>query len=150
MTPQECKPYNDLLLELYQKSQQTDPWIRASGWKEKGMIDLLRDDLVLYRDRTEIGGANYMIFALSQAGKILIDQSTAEFTLDPYGLHLKQKSEKQALEKDQIDKANAKLVFDLKNAERVYRSYWWTFGLAIISFVVSLILAILKIAEKKP
>jgi hypothetical protein len=126
MNPDECKPYNDLLSELYQKSRQADPWIRATGWKEKAMFDLMRDDLVLYRDRTEIGGASYMIFALSQTGKILIDHLPADQTQNPYGWHLREKAETEALEKVRKDKADAKLDFDLRNAERVYRSYWWT------------------------
>lgn len=123
--------------------------MRASGWKEKAMIDLLRDDLVLYRDRTEIGGASHMIFALSQPGKMLVDQELADHTKDPYGRHLMQREERETLDKKRKDQADAKLDYDLRNAERVYRSYWWTFGLAIVSLVMSLILFILKIAEKK-
>ncbi|WP_018616787.1 hypothetical protein [Segetibacter koreensis] len=37
-----------------------------------------------------------------------------------------------------------KLEIDLVNAKRVYKTYWLTFTLAILSFAISLILLILK------
>ncbi len=44
--------------------------------------------------------------------------------------------------------AREKLKYDLKNAKRIFRTYWWTFGIAIISFLVSLALLILRLFGK--
>lgn len=40
-----------------------------------------------------------------------------------------------------------KLEYDVKNAERIYKTYWWTFVLAIAGFAISLTLLILKLKE---
>lgn len=40
-----------------------------------------------------------------------------------------------------------KEVIDLKNSKRIYTTYWFTFGTAIASFVIAIILLILKLKE---
>jgi hypothetical protein len=40
-----------------------------------------------------------------------------------------------------------KQEYDLKNAERVYKTYRWTRFLAIAGFIISLMLGLLKLAE---
>jgi hypothetical protein len=46
-----------------------------------------------------------------------------------------------------IKKQDQKLEYDLKNAKRVYQTYWFTFGIAVLAFLISLVLVILKIRE---
>jgi hypothetical protein len=50
------------------------------------------------------------------------------------------KSKKESLE-------IKKLEFDVKNSERIYKTYWWTFGIAVGAFLISTTLLILKISE---
>jgi len=40
-----------------------------------------------------------------------------------------------------------KLDLDVKNAERIYDSYWWTFGFALAALVISIFLLVLKLLE---
>lgn len=44
---------------------------------------------------------------------------------------IKRKEEKEHLELE-------KLKYDTKNARRIYRTYWWTFGFALIALLISL------------
>jgi hypothetical protein len=44
---------------------------------------------------------------------------------------IKRKKEKELLELE-------KLKYDTKNASRIYKTYWWTFGFALIALLVSL------------
>ena len=38
-----------------------------------------------------------------------------------------------------------KLRLNIVNAERISKTYWWTFGIALAAFLISLVLLILKI-----
>ena len=38
-----------------------------------------------------------------------------------------------------------KLRIDVKNAERIFKTYWWTFAMALVSLGVSIYLLILKL-----
>lgn len=49
-------------------------------------------------------------------------------------------TEKKSLE-------NRKLALDVKNANRIYRTYWITFWLSVAGFITAATLAILKITE---
>ncbi|HYJ64519.1 MAG TPA: hypothetical protein VEV62_12300 [Parafilimonas sp.] len=40
-----------------------------------------------------------------------------------------------------------KLKIDTKNAKRIFKTYWWTFGFAVAGFLISLVLLILKLKE---
>lgn len=51
---------------------------------------------------------------------------------------------KKELEKLTLEKAR----YDVKNAKRIYRTYWWTFTFSLIALIVSLILLILKLYER--
>jgi hypothetical protein len=52
---------------------------------------------------------------------------------------------KRELEKLNLEKAR----FDLKNARRIYKTYWWTFSFSIIALIISFFLLYLKIREGK-
>lgn len=47
----------------------------------------------------------------------------------------------KALRKEQ------KEIVDLRNSERIFKTYWWTFGIAVAAFLISLCLLFLKLAE---
>jgi hypothetical protein len=40
-----------------------------------------------------------------------------------------------------------KLQYDLKNSKRIFKTYWWTFAFALVSFIYVLIQIVLKIIE---
>jgi hypothetical protein len=50
-------------------------------------------------------------------------------------------------DKEISDLTYKKLDLDVKNAKRVYDTYWFTFWFALAALVISLFLAILKLAE---
>ena len=41
-----------------------------------------------------------------------------------------------------------KLKYDAANAKRIYHTYWWTFGFAIVGLVISVVLLIFKLIGK--
>lgn len=67
------------------------------------------------------------------------------------GLHFVSKNPdyKELTERDkEIDNMNyEKLGLDVKNARRVYDTYWITFYLAIAAFIISVLLLVLKLLE---
>lgn len=40
-----------------------------------------------------------------------------------------------------------KLKYDFKNAKRIFKTYWISFGISIAAFIMALVLSILKILE---
>lgn len=54
-------------------------------------------------------------------------------------------SESFTEENAKIKLANKKLKIDIANAERINATYWWTFGIAVAAFLISLVLLILKL-----
>ena len=55
--------------------------------------------------------------------------------------------EKIKSEGESFELSDTKLRLDISNAKRVYDSYWWTFGMAIAAFGISLFLLVLKLLE---
>jgi hypothetical protein len=40
-----------------------------------------------------------------------------------------------------------KMKVDVKNAERIAKTYWWTFGFALVALLISLVLLVLKLRD---
>ena len=56
--------------------------------------------------------------------------------------------EDEKAKQQEIDHLNLKkLRFDVKNSERIFNTYWWTFGFALAALLISIFLLILKLAE---
>jgi hypothetical protein len=53
----------------------------------------------------------------------------------------------EAMQKEIKQLTTKKLTYDANNAKRIYQTYWLTFALAMASFVISIILLILKLRE---
>lgn len=59
--------------------------------------------------------------------------------------------EKERLEVEEKKKMELeKLRFDVKNTKRIYKTYWWTFGFALIGFVYVLIRLVTWFLEERP
>lgn len=43
--------------------------------------------------------------------------------------------------------SDEKLEYEVKNAKRIFKTYWWTFSFAIVGLMVSLFLLFLKLLE---
>lgn len=54
---------------------------------------------------------------------------------------------KFAEEERQKKRKERKELIDLKNAERIFTTYWWTFGFAVAGLAISIYLLILKLKE---
>jgi hypothetical protein len=61
--------------------------------------------------------------------------------------YLKKIADKAAADTERQKLSDEKLKYDVKNAKRIFKTYWWTFWLAIIGFVISLVLGVLKLLE---
>ena len=61
--------------------------------------------------------------------------------------YLKNIADKEFAETERQKLSDEKLKYDVKNAKRIFKTYWWTFGIAIAGFAISLVLAILKVIE---
>ncbi len=59
--------------------------------------------------------------------------------------HLELEKEKVTKNEERQCLADKKIKYDLKNAQRIYNTYWWTFWFSVIALVISLVLAILKL-----
>jgi|ERR1035437_2488747 hypothetical protein len=87
--------------------------------------------------------ANYIIqrslpgFSISHSDKVYLSEDASKLFMNE-----KAKKEKQ-FEKDRL--ANDKLKVDLKNAKRISKTYWLTFGIAVAAFLISLVLLIIKL-----
>jgi hypothetical protein len=55
--------------------------------------------------------------------------------------------QKKELENEEKDLQIAKLRLDVSNAKRINSTYWWTFSFAVIGFIISLVLLMLRISE---
>lgn len=64
-----------------------------------------------------------------------------------YQDHIEKKRIESEAKKSSDELNKEKLTYDVKNAKRVYESYWYTFGFALAGFILSLALFILKIYE---
>ncbi|RYX84806.1 hypothetical protein EON73_03120 [bacterium] len=61
--------------------------------------------------------------------------------------HIKKIADKDKLEKERQELNDEKLRLDIRNSQRVYKTYWFTFTFALISFIYIVIQIVLKIVE---
>lgn len=61
--------------------------------------------------------------------------------------YLKKLADKEIADLDRQKLNDEKLLYDVKNAKRIFKTYWWTFWFAIIGFAISLVLGALKLLE---
>jgi len=61
--------------------------------------------------------------------------------------YLQQLASKAAIESERQKLNDEKLRLDLKNSKRIFKTYWWTFTFALISFIYVLIQIVLKLVE---
>jgi hypothetical protein len=69
-------------------------------------------------------------------------------SLGGYIKYLETLSQKEIEQIEIASLTKQKLNIDLKNAQRVYKTYWWTFGIALAGFIISLILLLFKFFGK--
>lgn len=61
-----------------------------------------------------------------------------------------EQQEHEKKQREETEKLNLeKLKYDVRNSKRIFKTYWVTFGMALIGLIVSLILLILKIKTGK-
>lgn len=65
-----------------------------------------------------------------------------QFASEYYAFKINPIAYKEHLRKERKD------LLDLKNSERIFMTYWWTFGLAVAAFLISLSLLILRLTGK--
>lgn len=61
--------------------------------------------------------------------------------------YLKKIEEKALADTERQRLNDEKLKYDVKNAKRIFKTYWWTFAFALVGLFISLGLAILKLLE---
>ena len=59
--------------------------------------------------------------------------------------YLKEYLKMKLREEEEKNLQFAKLKLDVSNAERVYKTYWLTFTFALVGFIISLVLLIIKL-----
>jgi hypothetical protein len=64
-----------------------------------------------------------------------------------YGRYLEKRANQTDRQNEIDDLTYKKLRYDTTNSERIFKTYWLTFGLSIAAFVISLILLALKLIE---
>src|ERR1044072_3535592 len=79
----------------------------------------------------------------------MVNNSYNNIRISDYGVKVLSKQiEKERKEEIKERLAQEKLEIDYKNAKRVFKTYWWTFGFAVVGLLISLFLLFLKIAGK--
>lgn len=61
--------------------------------------------------------------------------------------YLKKLSDKATADIERQKLNDEKLRYDVKNAKRIFKTYWWTFWFALIGLAISLVLGVLKLLE---
>jgi hypothetical protein len=61
--------------------------------------------------------------------------------------YLKSLDDKALADKERQRLNDEKLKYDVKNAKRIFKTYWWTFCFSVIGLAISLTLGILKLLE---
>lgn len=62
--------------------------------------------------------------------------------------YLKQLSDKAAIEKERQMLSDEKLKLEIQNSRRIFKTYWWTFAFALVSFLYVLLQLALKVFSK--
>lgn len=75
----------------------------------------------------------------------LTDKGRELQSIGSYSLFEESIREKERIEEELLKLNLEKLKFDVKNARRIFNTYWWTFGFSIVAFVVSIILLLDKL-----
>ncbi len=83
---------------------------------------------------------NIWHFRLTQLGKIVKDAGG-------HFVYLKQLKNKENADRERQRLNDEKLKYDVKNAKRIFKTYWWTFTFAVVGLIISLVLGILKLLE---
>jgi hypothetical protein len=52
--------------------------------------------------------------------------------------YLKKNAEKSIADTERQRLNDEKLKYDVKNAKRIFKTYWWTFGISILGFLLAL------------
>ena len=60
---------------------------------------------------------------------------------------LQKQQEKAAQDARRQELNDKKLEYDVKNAKRVFKTYWFTFIIALVGFILSIILSVLKLIQ---
>ena len=62
-------------------------------------------------------------------------------------VYLQKNLVKESADKERQTLSDEKLKYDVANAKRINKTYWWTFFFAVVSFIYVLIQLILKVIE---
>jgi hypothetical protein len=103
---------------------------------------IVAEKLMEYKLAEPAGDQNdHSLLKLTRLG----NETFSKMTLAEYEEKIKKDQEKK---KTYDELSLEKLSIDLKNAKRVYQTYWWTFGIAVAGFIISIVLLILRFADK--
>ncbi len=91
-------------------------------------------DLLRYK-----AGSRHNIAYITPFGREIADKGFANF--------LQELREKVEQDKQRQKLTDDKLKYDLKNSKRIFKTYWWTFFFALVSFIYVVIQVIFKCIE---
>jgi hypothetical protein len=113
-----------------------------SDWAEQDKEEA--DNLLTFIDKTlkkfDYATDDGYWFELTEKG-IAAKNSGGHFA------YLNKLAEKEKVDKERQRLSDEKLKFDVKNAKRIFKTYWWTFAFAIVSFIYVLVQIFLKVLE---
>ena len=64
-----------------------------------------------------------------------------------YEKYLEKRTSQTDRQNEIDDLTYKKLRYDTANSKRIFTTYWWTFGISIAAFVISMVLLVLKLIE---
>ena len=120
-------------------------WSDESNWTEKDKTSLYNNHERIKKILLKLGYAAEDEYGGHFA---LTDKGRDAKKVGGHFAYIQQLSDKAAKEAERQKLNDEKLNFDVKNSKRIFKTYWWTFAFALVSFVYVLIQILLKIFEK--
>ncbi len=115
----------------------------------KGIQTDLRPDMQRFPNNKYEELKTTLILMVNELGLLLKPYSDRlSITISPFGKqvcskggwlrHLELETEKLLQDKARQRLTDEKLKYDVKNAKRIFKTYWWTFGISIAAFILAL------------
>jgi hypothetical protein len=144
--------FNSVLMKMYQNhlleftiSNFRDLPISANV---EGILESLFNQGYLHRREYNNGFNSYYGYSIKPEVVAQIDKLEGIDKANPYSYfqRVKERLENEAAEEKALDLEKKR--YEVKNAKRVFKTYWLTFSLAVIGSIVSVVLLILKFFGK--
>ena len=133
----ELEIVNEILLNFEEDSRNDiDAILRKIGLTD----NIVRDLQILSTVNKSIVSLENILKYIEKFGDsyILTDLGKKVKSAGGHFVYLEKLEEKSIADTERQRLNDEKLKYDVKNAKRIFRTYWWTFGISILGFLLAL------------